>query len=403
LEYPITFSRKDHWVHIPDPGTYPLVVNPMADGAFLPKTLIDGGSSLNIIFTETLRKMNFDFNKMATCDEPFYGVVFGKAAYPICRVCLPVTFGTQENLCTKYLTFEVADFRSSYYAILGRPMLAKFMAIPHHTYLIMKMSVPNGIFSVLGDIMISYNCESSTVELAKDPACKAATTVMVAQAAKIDQTTLEVPEQKRTNTALDPSPDVKKVCSGPPVASKEVTIGADLDPKLELTLTSFLRDNADIFAWSPSDMPGVSRKLAEHTLEVNKTARPIKQKLRQFAKDRKQAIEVEVCKILATGFIRECKHPVWLANPVLVPKKTGGLRICIDYTDLNEYCPKDPFPLPRIDQVMDSTTGKVLLCFLDYYSGYYQIALNPDDEDKTTFITSHGIYYYKVMTFGLKR
>jgi hypothetical protein len=105
------------------------------------------------------------------------------------------------------------------------------MAIPHHTYLIMKMPVPNGILSIVGDIMVSYNCESATVELSKDLAIKAAATVMVAQAAKIDQTTLQVPEQKCTTTALDPSPTVKKVCLGLPNASKEVIIRADLDPK----------------------------------------------------------------------------------------------------------------------------------------------------------------------------
>jgi hypothetical protein len=131
----------------------------------------------------------------------------------------------------QYLTFEVADFCSSYHAIFGRPMLTKFMAIPHHTYLIMKMSAPNGILSVLGDIMVSYNCESATVELSKDSAIKAATTVMVAQAAKIDQTTLQVPEQKRTTTTLDPSPTVKKVCLDLPDTSKEIVMGADLDPK----------------------------------------------------------------------------------------------------------------------------------------------------------------------------
>jgi hypothetical protein len=149
-------------------------------------------------------------------------------------------------------------------------------------------------------------------------------------------------------------------------------------------------------------LPGVPREVAEHALEVNKTARPIKQKLRRFAKDRKQAIEVEVYKLLAAGFIRECKHLVWLANPVLVPKKTGGLRMCIDYTDLNKHCPKDPLPLPRIDQVVDSTAGSVLLHFLDCRSGYHQIAMHPDDKDKTTFITPHDIYCYKVMIFGLK-
>jgi hypothetical protein len=138
--------------------------------------------------------MEFDFSKMTACDEPFYGVVPGKAAYPIGRVCLPVTFGTEENFRIEYLTFEVMDFRSSYHSIFGRPMLAKFMSIPHHTYLIMKMPAPNGTLSVLGDIMVSYNCESATVELSKDSAIKAATTVMVVQAAKIDQTTLQVPE-----------------------------------------------------------------------------------------------------------------------------------------------------------------------------------------------------------------
>jgi hypothetical protein len=76
--------------------------------------------------------------------------------------------------------------------------------------------------------------------------------------------------------------------------------------------------------------------------------------------------------------------------------------MCIDYTDFNKHCPKDPFLLPRIDQVVDSTVGSVLLRFLDCYSGYHQIALNPDDEEKTVFLTPDDIYYYMVMTFGLK-
>jgi hypothetical protein len=95
----------------------------------------------------------------------------------------------------------------------------------------MKMRAPNRILSVLGDIMVSYNCKSATVELSKDSAIKAAATVMVAQAAKIDQTTLEVPEQKHTSTTLDPSPVIKKVCLSLPDTSKEVVIGANLDPK----------------------------------------------------------------------------------------------------------------------------------------------------------------------------
>jgi hypothetical protein len=129
-------------------------------------------------------------------------------------------------------------------------------------------------------------------------------------------------------------------------------------------------------------------------------AKPVRQKLRRFAKDHKEVIRVEILKLLATRFICECKKLVWLANPVLVPKKTG--QMCIDYTDLNRHCPKDTFPLPRIDQVVDSTAGSALLCFLNCYSGYHQIALNVSNQDKTTFITPHDIYCYTAMTFILK-
>jgi hypothetical protein len=89
-------------------------------------------------------------------------------------------------------------------------------------------------------------------------------------------------------------------------------------------------------------MPGVPRELAEHSLDVSKMAKPIKLKLRHFAKDRKEVIRVKNLKLLAAGFIRECKNPVWLANPVLVPKKTGKWRMCINYTDLNCTTLKTP-------------------------------------------------------------
>jgi hypothetical protein len=149
-------------------------------------------------------------------------------------------------------------------------------------------------------------------------------------------------------------------------------------------------------------MPVVPRELAEHSLDISKTSKPVKQKLHRFAKDRKEVIRVEILKPLATGIIHECKNPVWLTNPVLVPKKTDKWRMCIDYTDLNRHYPKDPFPLPRIDQVVDSIAGSALVCFLDCYSGYHQIDLKLSDQDKTAFITPHDLYCYTAMTFDLK-
>jgi len=130
-----------------------------------------------------------------------------------------------------------------------------------------------------------------------------------------------------------------------------------------------------VFAWKPADMPGVPRNLIEHSLKISKTARPIKQKLRRFARDKKEAIRIETTWLLAAGFIKEVYHPDWLANPVLVRKKNNEWRMYVDYTDLNKHCPKDPFGPPCIDEVVHSTTGCELLSFLDCYSGYHQISL----------------------------
>jgi hypothetical protein len=112
-----------------------------------------------------LKKMDFDFKKLTVCDEPFFGIVPGKAAYPLDRISLPVTFGTEDNFRMEYLNFEVADFKSSYHAVLGRPMLAKFMAIPHCTYLVLKMPAPNGVLSVYGNQIVSFRCDSEAQDI----------------------------------------------------------------------------------------------------------------------------------------------------------------------------------------------------------------------------------------------
>ena len=157
-----------------------------------------------------------------------------------------------------------------------------------------------------------------------------------------------------------------------------------------------------MFAWKPSEMPGVPRDLAEHELKVKPDAKPVKQPLRCFHDERRKAIGEEIARLLAAGFIMEVIHPTWLANPVLVLKKNGTWRMCIDYTNLNRACPKDPFALPRIDQVIDSVAGSELLCFLDAYSGYNQIKMALADQEKTAFITPFGIFCFKSMPFGLK-
>jgi hypothetical protein len=122
-------------------------------------------------------------------------------------------------------------------------------------------------------------------------------------------------------------------------------------------------------------MKGISREVAEHKLNVRPGSKQVKQCLCRFNDEKCKAIGEEILKLLSAGFIREVLHPEWLANPVLVKKKNKKWRMCVDYTSLNKVCPKDPFPLPLIDQVVDSTVGCKTLYFLDAYSGYHQIAM----------------------------
>jgi hypothetical protein len=167
-EVPITFARADQWTSFFEPGCFPLVLKPIVAGSRLNKVLIDGGSGLNVLFTKTLKKMKLDITHMLTKSTlPFYGIVPGNAAVPLGSVVLPVTFGeTRENYRTEYIKFEVTDFETSYHAILGRLAIAKFMAVPHYTYLVLKMPSPTGVLSLQGDLKISFDCDTEAVELA---------------------------------------------------------------------------------------------------------------------------------------------------------------------------------------------------------------------------------------------
>nr|KYP67764.1 Transposon Ty3-I Gag-Pol polyprotein [Cajanus cajan] len=117
---------------------------------------------------------------------------------------------------------------------------------------------------------------------------------------------------------------------------------------------------------------------------------------------RKIAVESEVAKLLQARFIWEVQYTTWLANVVMVKKPNGKWRMCTDYTNLNKACPKDAYPLPNIDRLVDGASGHKLLTFLDAYSGYNQIRMHPQDEVKMTFITESANYCYRVMSFGLK-
>jgi hypothetical protein len=167
-------------------------------------------------------------------------------------------------------------------------------------------------------------------------------------------------------------------------------------------LIAFLRANVDVFAWQPSQMPGTPREVIEQHMKIYLDARLVQKKPQKQSVERQNFIREEIKKRLDTDFIREVHQPWWLANPIVIAKVSGKLWMCIDYTSLNKACPKDPFPLPRIDQIVDSTSGSDLLCFLDAYSGFNQIPMSREDGEHTIFIIVDGLFCYISMSYGLK-
>ena len=149
-------------------------------------------------------------------------------------------------------------------------------------------------------------------------------------------------------------------------------------------------------------MGGVDPAVITHKLNVNPSFKSVKQKKRSFSPERKKAINEEVSKLLQAKAILEVEYPEWLANVVFVKKANGKWQLCIDFTDINRACPKDSFPLPRINLIVDATAGHELLSFLDTFSGYNQISIDPSDQEKTSFVTGQCTYCYRVMPFRLK-
>ena len=201
---------------------------------------------------------------------------------------------------------------------------------------------------------------------------------------------------------VEPTEELEVVVLDDEKLHQTTSIGTKMDNRLRESMIKFLKDNSNVFAWTHEDMPDIDPLAICHRLNVDPSIRLIKQKKRLFAPHRNQAIFDEVEKLLTAGFIREVYYPDWLANVVMVKKSNGKWRMCVDFTDLNKAYPKDSFPLPRINQLVDSTAGHRLLTFMDAFSGYNQIMMDEDDQEKTSFITSKGLFCYKVMPFGLK-
>jgi hypothetical protein len=182
---------------------------------------------------------------------------------------------------------------------------------------------------------------------------------------------------------------------------KTLNINPDLSSAETGCLMKLLIEHKEAFAWDYMDMKGISSELCTHHIYIKEECRPICQPQRRMNPNIKEIVKEELQKLLNAGFIYPISDSEWVSPLVIVPKNNGKWRVCVDYRALNKAMQKDHFPLPFIDQVLDNLSGKKFFSFLDGFSGYNQIKIAPQDQDKTTFTSPWGTFAYKVLPFGL--
>ena len=383
IDTTITFSDSD-LEGCQHPHDDPPVVHVIVANTTVHRVLVDNGSSADIIFASAFDKIGIGRERLEPVNTHLRGFS-GEKVLPLGSIQLVLTLGEPPCQATTTTRFLIVDAPSAYNMLLGRPSLKAIKAVPSAYHMIIKFPTIHVVGTVRGDQRVAKECYTASMKQ------KMVDNVNVGE--------LDIRDEVLTR--LEPSEELEPV-SLDDYPEHLAYIGSKLAKDLKSLLAQFLRHNRDIFAWKQADMGGIDPAIITHKLNTNLSFKPVKQKRRSFTSERQKAINEEVGKLLQAGAIREVEYPEWLANVLLVKKANGKWRICIDFTDINKACPKDSFPLPRIDLIVDATAGHELLSFMDAFSGYNQISMDPNDQEKTSFVTAQGTYCYRVMPFGLK-
>ncbi|XP_021719373.1 uncharacterized protein LOC110687054 [Chenopodium quinoa] len=355
------------------PHDDPLVLITKINGADVKRVLVDGGSSTNVLFVQAFNEMNIGRQYLKPVSYPVIGFN-GSTVRPEGSIVLPVKLGDGSQARDVMAEFLVVNVKSAYNAIIGKPIIHDMQAVVS-TYQLAITYVSNlgAVEKVYGGQVMSKSCFVTSL---KNPV---GSRPVPCNPVREGEPTVQDLTMRNFDTRPEETPR--------PLPGGE-TVQVELQP--------------DVFAFLASEMPGIHPEVIEHKLNVDRKFRPIRQKKRNFSTEKIEAIQAEVNKLLVAGFIEPCTYLEMMANVVMVRKPTGKWRMCVDFTDLNKACPKDCYPLPRIDRLVDSTSGHAMLSFLDLFSGYHQVSLHKVDRAKTTFITDAGVYCYKAMSFGLK-
>uniref|UniRef100_A0A2N9IKR9 Reverse transcriptase domain-containing protein n=1 Tax=Fagus sylvatica TaxID=28930 RepID=A0A2N9IKR9_FAGSY len=351
----VSFSDED-LADVQMPHNDPLVITLRFGDYDVQRVLVDQGSFAEIMYKGLYEKLGLKEADLANFTTPVFGFT-GESTVPMGKTTLPVLAGPI-SLQTEFIVIRGS---SPYNAIVGRDWLHRMKAVPSTLHQKLRFPTEEGVMEVNGDQAPAAVTEKLAAE--KDP---------------------------------------EKVYFDPSEPEFYFLIGTNLSVDDRQGLITLLMGFRDVFAWSVYEAPRVSPDLACHSLNISVKAKPVSQKRRKLAPERADIVAKEVERLLEANAIRSVQYPTWLSNTVVVKKKNGKWRVCVDFTDLNRACPKDPFPLPRIDQLVDSASGHERMSFLDAFQGYHQIPMAHSDQEKTAFITPKGVYCYRVMPFGLK-
>ena len=359
------------------------------------KTLVDQGSSVDILHWRTFKRMGLDENAIILLDEQIVGFS-GERVDTRGYIDLYTKFGrVNRGHRTIVIRYLIVDINTSYNALLGRPSLNLPGVIVSTPHLAMKFLTERGeVAIVYADQRTTRECYAISLRL---------TPTVTSITRDVNQRMVALTDlDPRVNDEIRMEPRDMTKAWQLGVEGQNTQLGEALTKDEKEKLKEKLVDNKDLFAWTTDDMPSIDPRIMTHKLSVCKEARPVAQKKRRLGEEKRRVVVKEVQKLLKAGLIREIQYTTWLANIVLVKKNNGKWRMCTDYTDLNKACPKDAYPLPSIDRLVDGATGHRILSFLYAFSGYNQIPMYDRDMDKTTFITETANYCYQVMPFGLK-
>ncbi|XP_016185827.1 uncharacterized protein LOC107627512 [Arachis ipaensis] len=332
----------------------PFVISAKIGTGLVRRILVDTGADSNILFRGAFDKLGLRDENLQTHRNGVTGLG-DNFLKPEGSITLPLTIGTGDKRRTLIAEFVVLKDSTAYNVILGRKTINDFSAIIFTKYLLMKfIAEDDSIGTIHGDREIAAECDNTSLALRKKSR----------DAAGIFLADLDARQDGQPRP--EPEGDMEKLQIGQ-TKDEYTFINRNLPYDLKEDLSQFLKQNRDLFAFTPADMPGIDPDFVSHRLAVNPKAKPVAQRRRKMSADRAAEVKRQVQALLEANFIRELPYMTWLANVVLVKKSNGKWRI-----------------------------------FMDAYSGYNQIPMHRPDEEKTAFITPDGTYCYTVMPFGLK-